>query len=439
MLPSLQNLSKTKPSSVGGPTAPRTIMAAPRYVWDRRQQIFKIKLKVDGTVEKFKVRLVIQGFKEKSGIDYFDTYAPVARISTIRLLIAMASIHSLIIHQMDVKTTFLNGELEKEVYINQPLGFIMSGNENNACKLIKSLYGLKPTLKQWHQKSDEVVLSNGYLLNQADKCVHNKFDESDKGVIICLYVNDMLIFGADQVLVDLTNKFLSSRFSMKDMGEVDVILGFRIKHESNGIAISQSHYIEKVIKKFNYYDCTPDSTPMDTCEKLMPNKGPAVSQLEHFRVIGCLILVYSSYPSVLEGYTDAIWISNTEDNSSTSGWVFLLGGGAFSWASKKQTCITGSTMKYEFVALTATDKEAEWLKNLLFEIPLTPNSLLRKLGSSVQCGKLNIQRAKAHVLQIIPRMCLEPADKKDEVANFLMINLFEKVLSRSMSKEEPPM
>ncbi|GJX02343.1 zinc finger, CCHC-type containing protein [Tanacetum coccineum] len=222
--------------------------------------IFKRKLKVDGTVEKFKARLVIQGFKQKSGIDYFDTYAPVARISTIRLLIAMALIHSLIIHQMDVKTTFLNGELEEEVYMNQPLGFIMPGNENKVCKLIKSLYGLKQAPKQWHQKFDEVVLSNGYLLNQADKCVYSKFDASGKGVIICLYVDDMLIFGTDQVQVDLTKEFLSSRFSMKDMGEADVILGIRIKHESNGIAISQSHYIEKVLKKFNYSDCTSVST-----------------------------------------------------------------------------------------------------------------------------------------------------------------------------------
>ncbi|GJT91947.1 zinc finger, CCHC-type containing protein [Tanacetum coccineum] len=114
--------------------------------------IFKRKLKVDGTVEKFKARLVIQGFKQKSRIEYFDTYAPVARISTIRLLIAMASIHCLIIHQMDVKTTFLNGELEEEVYMNQPLGFILPGNENKVCKLVKSLYGLKQAPKQWHQK-----------------------------------------------------------------------------------------------------------------------------------------------------------------------------------------------------------------------------------------------------------------------------------------------
>nr|GEV30819.1 putative reverse transcriptase domain-containing protein [Tanacetum cinerariifolium] len=124
--------------------------------------------------------------------------------------------------------------------------------------------------------------------------------------------------------VDLTKEFLSSRFSMKDMGEADVIFGIRIKHESNGIAIYQSHYIEKGLKKFNYFDCTSVSTPMDTSEKLISNNGQ----------------------------------------------VFPLGGGAISWASKKQTCITGSTMESKFVALAAAGKEAEWLKKLLLEIPL---------------------------------------------------------------------
>ncbi|GJR78682.1 zinc finger, CCHC-type containing protein [Tanacetum coccineum] len=206
--------------------------------------IFKRKLKVDETIKKFKARLVIQGFKQKSGIDYFDTYAPVARISTIRLLIAISSIHNLIIHQMDVKTAFLNGDL------------------------------------------DEEVLYEGH-------------------------------------------------------GEADIILV---------------------------------STPMDTSEMLMPNNGQAVSQLDYSRVIGCLMyamtctrpdiafamgklsrLTYTGYPSVLDGYTDASWISNTEDNSSTSRWVFLL-------------------------ALAAAGKEAKWLKNLLLEIllwskPIAPISI----------------------------------------------------------------
>nr|GEW08561.1 hypothetical protein [Tanacetum cinerariifolium] len=170
-----------------------------------------------------------KGFRQKEWIDYFDTYAPVACITTIRLMLALAAIHNLVIHQMDVKTIFLNGDLEKEVYMKQPEGFVMPGNEHK--------------------------------LNQSDKYAYSKFDDSGKGVIICLYVDDMLIFGTDQNQVDKTKKFLSSRFLMKDMEEADVFLGIKITSENKGIVITQSHYIKKILKKFNREDCSPVSTP----------------------------------------------------------------------------------------------------------------------------------------------------------------------------------
>nr|GEX94037.1 zinc finger, CCHC-type [Tanacetum cinerariifolium] len=253
--------------------------------------IFKRKMKVDGLIDKFKARLIIQGFRQKERIDYFDTYAPVSRITTIRLLLALATIHNLVIYQMDAKTTFLNGDLDEEVYMKQPKGFVMPCNE------------------------------------------HKVFDE--------------------------TKKFLSSRFSIKDMGEADVILGIKIKHKNNGIVITQSSYIEKILKKFNHEDCSPVSTPMDPVEKLKPNTGKPVDQLEYSRAVGCLMyemtstrpdiaydvgrlsrftsnpsrqhwkaitrvfkylrgtkdygLSYVGYPSVLEGYSNASWINHVED------------------------------------------------------------------------------------------------------------------------------
>lgn len=129
--------------------------------------IFKKKMRVDGTIDKFKARLVAKGFTQKEGVDYFDTYAPVARIATIRVLIAMASIYKLVIHQMDVKTVFLNGELDEEVYMKQLEDFIVKGQEHKVRKLVKSLYGLKQAPKQWHQKFDQVVLSNGFKINES--------------------------------------------------------------------------------------------------------------------------------------------------------------------------------------------------------------------------------------------------------------------------------
>lgn len=385
-------------------------------------------MKVDGTIDKYNPRLVIQGFRQKEGIDFFDTYALVARISTIKLLLALAAIHNLVIHQMDVKTAFLNGDLDEEIYMKQPEGFVMPGNEHKVCKLKKSSYGLKYAPKQWHQKFDDVVLSNGFALNQADKCVYSRFYTSGKGVMIFLYVDDMLIFGTDLEEVNKTKKLLSSNFETKDLGEAEVILGIRIKQGNNEISIYQSHYIEKILKNFNFENCSHVSTPIDPSLKLLPNKGSPASQLEYSRAIGCLMyvmvstrldrayvvgrisrytsnpsshhwqavsrvfkylkgtmnygLTYSGYPSVLEGYSDISCINNLEDHSSTSGWVFLVGGGAISWASKKQTCITNSTMESEFVALSAAGKEAEWLRNLIYKIPLWPKPIST---NSIRC------------------------------------------------------
>ncbi|GJS12170.1 zinc finger, CCHC-type containing protein, partial [Tanacetum coccineum] len=305
--------------------------------------IFKRKMKVDGTIDKFKARLVIQGFRQKEGIDNFDTYAPVARITTIRLLLALAAIHNLVIHQMDVKTSFLNGDLDEEVYMKQLEGFVMPGNEHKVCKLVKSLYDLKQAPKQWHQKFDKVVLSSGFLLNQSDKCIYNKFDSSGKYVIIYLYVDDMLIFGTDQNQVDKTKKFLSSKFSMKDMGEADVILGIKIKRENKRIVITQSHYIEKVLKKFNREDCSMMCTPMDPIEKLMPNTGKPVDQLEYSRAIGCLMYaMMSTRPDI----------------------AYSVG---------RLSRFTSNPIRRN--ALAATGKEAEWLRNLIHEIPVWPKPI----------------------------------------------------------------
>ena len=200
------------------------------YKW-----IFKKKLKADGSIDKYKARLVIKGFRQKQDLDYFDTYSPVTRITSIRMLIAIASILNLEIHQMDVKTAFLNGELEEEIYMQQPEGFLSPGNENKVCKLVKSLYGLKQAPKQWHEKFDEAMLSNGFKINESDKCVYIKC--IDVGyVIVCLYVDDLLILGNNKAIITSTKDMLSSRFDMKDLGLADVILGVKILRTPQGYA-----------------------------------------------------------------------------------------------------------------------------------------------------------------------------------------------------------
>ncbi|KAL0433539.1 UNVERIFIED_CONTAM: Retrovirus-related Pol polyprotein from transposon TNT 1-94 [Sesamum latifolium] len=153
---------------------------------------FKKKLKYDGTVDKFKARLVAKGFKQKEGLDYFDTYSLVARFTTIRVLIALASLYSLSIHQMDIKITFLYVELEKKIYMNQPEGFIAHGNKHKVCKLVKSLYGLKQAPKQWYEKFDKTILAFGFTVNESDKCIYCKV-KGDKTIILYLCVDDIVL------------------------------------------------------------------------------------------------------------------------------------------------------------------------------------------------------------------------------------------------------
>ena len=374
-------------------------------------------MKPDGSIDRYKASLMAKGFRQKEGLDFFDTYSPVSRITFIRMLIAIAALYNMEIHQMDVKTAFLNGELEEEIYMEQPEGFKAPGQEKKVCKLVKSLYGLKQAPKQWHEKFDKVMLSNDFKINECDKCVYTK-STGNEHVILCLYVDDMLIIGSNMAIITATKKMLSNNFDMKDLGVADVILGIKITRTPEGLVLSQSHYIDKILDKFNKNDNNIAKTHVDTNMNLVKNTGKACSQVEYARIIGSLMYVmnctrpdiaysvsklsrytsnsgrdhwkaiirvlrylrytknyglhYTKYPVVLEGYTDANWISDTKDTKSTSGYVFTIGGEAVSWKSSKQTCIARSTMESEFIALDKAGEEAEWLRNFLEDIPIWP-------------------------------------------------------------------
>ena len=284
------------------------------------------------------------------------------------------------------------------------------------------------------------MLINGFKINECDKYVYVK--NTDQGyVIVCLYVDDMLIIGSSQNMIKSTKQMLNKRFDMKDMGVADVILGMKITKTSDGYALSQSHYIEKILDKFIKDDLNLARTPVDISLYLSKNKGDAVSQLKYSQIIGSLMylmnctrpdiayaisklsrytsnpgedhwkaiirvlrylrftrdhgLNFTRYPAVLEGYCDANWISDTKDSKSTSGYVFTLGGAAVSWKSTKQTCIARSTMESEFIALDKAGEKAEWLRHFLEDISMWPKPIL---AICIHCDSQSaIGRAQNHM------------------------------------------
>ncbi|PHT89709.1 hypothetical protein T459_04822 [Capsicum annuum] len=188
------------------------------------------------------------------------------------MLIALAAVYGLEIHQMNVKTAFLNGELKEEIYMKKPKGFVVPGKENKVCKIIKSLYGLKQAPKQWHAKFDKTMLANGFKINECDKCVYIK-DTLNHQVIVCLYVDDMLIISRDISDINTMKQMLESKFGMKDLGVVDVILGIRIHRTPQGLTLSQYHYIENVLGKFKYMKFGIAKTSLDVSFALRKNEA----------------------------------------------------------------------------------------------------------------------------------------------------------------------
>ena len=205
--------------------------------------VFKTKRDSKGNVERYKARLVAKGYTQKDGIDYKESFSPVSRNDSLRIVMALVAHFDLELHQMDVKTAFLNGDLEEEVYMDQPQGFETTSKRNLVCRLKKSIYGLKQASRQWYLKFNDTVLSYGFVEKTVDRCIYMKVVGS-KFIILVLYVDDILLAASDRGLLYDVKNYLSSNFEMKDMGEASYVIGIEIfRDRSQGIlGLSQKAY-----------------------------------------------------------------------------------------------------------------------------------------------------------------------------------------------------
>ncbi len=205
----------------------------------------------------------MKGFQQKEGIGYTEIFSHVVKLITIRLVLSIVATKGLYLEQLDVKTAFLHGDLEEEIYMQQPKGFAKKGNEEMVYRLTKSLYGLKQAPRQWYKKFDGFMQRNGYFRCNADHCCYFKKVKSSF-IILLLYVDDMLVAGVNLEEIKNLKKQLSSEFEMKDLGAAKQILGMKINRDEHGgtLQLSQAEYIRKVLQRSNMKDAKPVRTPL---------------------------------------------------------------------------------------------------------------------------------------------------------------------------------
>jgi hypothetical protein len=229
--------------------------------------LFKIKHVVDGSIEKYKERFVARGFSQKEGIDYEETFTPVAKYTSIRTIIALAAKMKWKLHQMDVKTTFLNGVIEEEVYIEKPQGFEVEERNSHVCKLKKALYGLKQAPRAWYGRIESFLMSLGFTKSKVDSNLYFKV-MNDEPVILLLYVDDLFLTGEENLITEC-KKRLASEFEMKDLGLMHYFLGLEVWQSTERIFLNQGKYTVEILKSFDMLECKSMNTPMEAKMKLL--------------------------------------------------------------------------------------------------------------------------------------------------------------------------
>ncbi|CAH9090919.1 unnamed protein product, partial [Cuscuta epithymum] len=259
--------------------------------------VFKTKLKSDGSLDRYKARLVAKGYTQEEGLDYFDTFSPVVKLTTVRILLAIASAKNWFLHQLDVNNAFLHGDLYEEIYMQPPPGYL-SSNDNRVCKLTKSLYGLKQASRQWFCKLSESLQHFGYTQSKADSSLFTKTNGNSFTVLL-LYVDDLILAGNNIDEISAVKTFLHKKFTIKDLGDLKYILGIEIARSAKGICLCQRKYTLDILSETGYLNSKPYTTPMDSKLKLSKNDGTLLDDPKSYRtLIGRLLYLTVTRPDI---------------------------------------------------------------------------------------------------------------------------------------------
>nr|GEX61724.1 copia-type polyprotein [Tanacetum cinerariifolium] len=372
--------------------------------------IFKTKLNEKGEIEKHKARLVAKGYSQQYGIDYTEVFAPVARLDTVRSILATAAQKHWEVFQLDVKSAFLQGNLEETVFVQQPVGFEVKGAEEKVYKLNKALYGLKQAPRAWYSRIESYFIKEGFKRCSSEHTLFTKENEGGTLLIVSLYVDDLIYTGNNKRACEEFKSSMMTEFDMSDLGKMRHFLGMEVLQNNKGIFICQRRYAKEVLERFGMENSNPVGNPIVPGTRISGDKeGRKVDPTRFKQLVGSLMYLTATRPDITYGvslisrymesptemhwcaakrilryiqgttefgilykrggekstlvaYSDSDFAGDLDDRKSTSGSVFLLAGGAISWSSKKQPVVTLSTTEAEYIAAAACACQCLWLK-----------------------------------------------------------------------------
>lgn len=371
--------------------------------------VYAIKYGSSGELERFKARYVAKGCSQTKGVDFNEVFAPTGKSATLRALLAVAAAKGYVIHQLDVKTAYLYGELKETVYMKQPEGY-HSGDPEMVCRLMKALYGTRQGAREWHNKLKEVFEEMGYTVAIADPSL---FVANMGDIWVIVHVDDMLIAAPSHEAANGVKATLGTKFEVKDLGVASFFLGMEIEQRDGEIVLSQRRYTKEILEQFGMAEAAPAASPLEPgfqWGRSGEGEEPFADGSEYRSVVGALLyLANNTRPDLahavgmlarhmaapgaahwaaakrvlrylkgtasmglhfggtqepwFDGYSDSDWGQDLT-RRSTTGYIFTLNGGAVSWSSKRQQTVATSTMEAEYQAASSASREGLWLRQL---------------------------------------------------------------------------